>query len=83
MGGGGIVGISDGVGYTMVAVGVKVEGRGVAVGRVVWVRATPVCTMAMAVFCISVVGCAGAQAVSITKRDTTNNAFFISFPFIF
>jgi hypothetical protein len=54
MGGGGCVGIGDGVGYTIVAVvavGVKVEGGSVAVGRAVWVRAMPVRAIARAVFC--------------------------------
>ena len=57
------VGIGDGVGYTIVAVGVKVEGKGVAVGRAAWVRATPVCTSAVLI-------CAGAQAARVTRYPT-------------
>ena len=80
MGGGGKVGIGDGVGNT--TVGVSVGDGGVAVGKAVCVKATPVCTIVKAVPCISVGGCAGAQAASITKRDTMNSAFFMSFPFV-
>ena len=55
MGGGGCVGIGDGVGYIMVAVGVKVEGGSVEVGMAVWVSAIPVRAIARAVFCTFVI----------------------------
>ena len=74
------VGTGENVGSAVgVAVGVKV---GVAVGKAVWVRATPVCTMAMAVFCTSVVGGAGAQAVRMTTSNAANSAFFMKSPFL-
>ena len=63
-----------------VAVGVNV---GVWVGKAVWVRATPVCTMAKAVLCMSVVGGAGAQAVNVTTSNAANSVFFIKSPFLF
>jgi hypothetical protein len=58
-----------------VAGGVEVcKAVGVTVGRAVWVSEIPVCTMATAVFCISVVlVCVGAQSVNRTTRNTMNN----------
>ena len=73
------VGTGENVGSTMVAVGVRV---GVWVGKVVWVSATPVCTMARAVLCTSVVGGAGAQAVNVTTSNVANSVFFMKSPFV-
>ena len=63
-----------------VAVGVNV---GVWVGIAVWVRATPVCTMAMAVLCMSVVGGVGTQAAKIPIMHKMSRAFLISCSFCF
>ena len=72
------VGTGENVGSAVgVAVGVNV---GVWVGKAVWVRAMPVCTMAMAVFCTSVVGGAGAQAVNVTTSNAANSVFFMKSP---
>ena len=58
-----------------VAAGVEVDktvgGGSVAMGRAVWVSATSVCTMAMAVFCTFVISVARGlflQAVSRVRR---------------
>jgi hypothetical protein len=62
------VGVAGGVEVGR-AVGVKVGGGSVAVGRAVWVSATPVCTMATAVFCIFVV-LVCVQAANVIARNT-------------
>ena len=68
---GGCVGGGVGKTTTLVTVGVSVGGGGVAVGRAVWVSATPVYAAAMAVLCMSVMlGCAGAQATRMIIRNT-------------
>jgi hypothetical protein len=66
------IGIKDGVGYTIVAVGIKVDGNGVEVGKAVCVCTMLVCIMELSVLCVSTttVGCADMHAIKIRAGNT-------------